>query len=261
MALLEIVILAIIQGIAEFLPISSSGHVVVAAAAFNRLGHPMQQMVTLNIVLHLGTLGAILVFYWGRICRLLGEDRRLIPLLVVGTLPAVFVGLPTRRYFEGALESPALAGCMFLVTGAMLAFSPRIRQGQLGCRKLTYGQALLVGLFQALAVLPGVSRSGATIVAGLGCGLKREEAAAFSFLLAIPIIGGAGLMELVGVLLEPSGAPPWGLLGLGAGLSFAVGLASLAWLLRWVRKGRLHHFAWWVIPLGIAVIGCSLLGL
>ena len=258
MALLQIVLLAIIQGIAEFLPISSSGHVVVVAALFRRLGHPMQEMVTLNIVLHLGTLGAILVFYWGRIWRLLGEDRRIVPLLAVGTIPAVIVA-PSRWWLEGALESPTLAGCMFLVTGAMLALSPRTRLGQLDCRGMTYGQALLIGLFQALAVLPGISRSGATIVAGLGCGLKREEAAAFSFLLAIPIIGGAGLVELVGVLLEPSGAPQIGLLGLGAGLSFAVGLASLAWLLGWLRKGRLHHFAWWVIPLGVAVIAWGLL--
>ncbi len=259
MALLEVVLLAVIQGIAEFLPISSSGHVVVAAALFDRLGHPMQQTVTVNVMLHLGTLGAIIVFYWGRICRLVGEDRRLIGLLAVGTLPAAVIAPPLRWCFEGPLESPALAGWMFFVTGAMLAWSPRIRPGQISCRELTYGRALLVGLFQALAVLPGISRSGATIVAGLACGLKREEAAAFSFLLAIPIIGGAGLVEMVGVLVKPSGAAPLGLLGLGAALSFAVGLASLAWLLGWLRKGRLHHFAWWVIPLGVAVIAWTLL--
>jgi undecaprenyl-diphosphatase len=259
MALLEVVFLAIIQGITEFLPISSSGHVVVAAALFSQLGHPIEQMVTVNVVLHLGTLGAILVFYRGRICRLLGEDRRVIRLLVVGTLPAAVVAVPLRWHLQAPLESPALAGCMFLVTGAMLALSPRTRLGQVDCRDLTYGQALLVGVFQALAVLPGISRSGATIVAGLGCGLKRDEAAAFSFLLAIPIIGGVGLVELVGVLLNPSSAPPPGLLGLGAALSFSVGLASLAWLVHWLRKGRLHQFAWWVIPLGVAVVAWRLL--
>jgi undecaprenyl-diphosphatase len=259
MALLEVVLLAIIQGIAEFLPISSSGHVVVAAGLFEQLGHPLQQLVTVNIVLHLGTLGAILVFYWGRIRGLLGDDRRLVLLLAVGTLPAGIVGIPLRWYFSGSLESPALAGWMFLVTGAMLAFSPRIKPGELTCRDLTYGRALVVGLFQALAILPGISRSGATIVAGLGCGLNREEAAAFSFLLAVPIIGGVGLVELVGVLVKPTGAPAWGLLGLGAALSFAVGLASLAWLLRCLQKGRLHHFAWWVIPLGVAAIAWTLL--
>jgi undecaprenyl-diphosphatase len=216
-------------------------------------------MVTVNVVLHLGTLGAILVFYFPRICRLLREDWRVIRLLVVGTLPALLIAPPLRWHFEGVLESPAIAGWMFLVTGAMLAFSRRIRTHDVECRDLTYGRALVIGLFQALAVLPGISRSGATIVAGLGCGLKREEAAAFSFLLAIPIIGGVGLVELLGVLAKPSAAAPPGLLGLGAALSFAVGLASLAWLVRWLRRGRLHQFAWWVIPLGVAVIAWTLL--
>jgi undecaprenyl-diphosphatase len=124
---------------------------------------------------------------------------------------------------------------------------------------LGYGPALLIGLFQAFAILPGISRSGTTIVAGLGCGLRRDEAATFSFLLAIPAIGGAGLLELKDLLSEPAGHMPLGALALGALVSFVVGLLSLCWLIRWLQKGRLHLFAWWVIPLGLAVIAWRLL--
>ena len=254
MILLQIVILAVVQGIAEFLPISSTGHVVVLAAVFDQFGQPLEKKLTINIVLHVGTLLAILVFYWRRIRRLLGEDRRVIALLIVGTLPAAAVGLPLRLYSEGTFESALLAGFMFPLTGGMLLWTTRLGDGNVTCRHLSYGRALLIGVFQAIAILPGISRSGATIAVGLGCGLKREEAAAFSFLLAIPAIGGAGLLELVAWLRESPGANSIGLLGIGAALSFAVGLASLAWLVRWLQQGRLHHFAWWLLLLGPAVI-------
>ena len=254
MDLLEIAVLAVVQGIAEFLPISSSGHLVVVAALFDQFGQPLTQKLTVNIVLHLGTLLAILVFYRRRIWRLLGRDRRVIGLLVVGTLPAVVVGLTLKWHFSQALESPLLAGLMFPLTGAMLVWTATKQPGRLRCRQLGYAQVLLIGVFQAVAVLPGISRSGATIVAGLGCGLRRKEAAAFSFLLAIPAIGGAGTLEMISLFGQSAkGESPSALL-LGAGLSFAVGLASLWWLIRWIEKGRLHDFAWWVFLLGPVVV-------
>jgi undecaprenyl-diphosphatase len=254
MLVLEIIALAVVQGIAEFLPISSSGHLVVVADLFEQCGYAMHQTVTVNIVLHVGTLGAILVFYWRRIGRLLGQDRRVIRLLLVGTLPAVAVGLPVRYVWGAALGNTLLTGCMFLLTGFLLVWTARLRPGAVNCRELGYRQALLIGAFQALAVLPGVSRSGATIATALGCGLKRDEAAAFSFLLAIPAIGGAGVLEIGGLFRTPANGTSPALLVLGAALSFAVGLASLTWLVCWLEKGRLHRFAWWVFPLGLGVI-------
>jgi len=259
MGLFEVLVLAVVQGVAEFLPISSSGHVVVVGKIFEQFGRPMPDMPSLNIVLHVGTLGAILAFYWRPLRQVLGQDRRVIRLLVVATLPAAAVGIPLRWAFGEALQSALLAGFMFPLTGAMLLWSARLSPGTVTCRKLNYAGALLIGVFQAIAILPGVSRSGATIVAGLACGLKREEAATFSFLLAIPAIGGAGLMELVALLRAPAHLSSLALLGLGAALSFAVGLASLALLLRWLREGRLHHFAAWVLLLGPAVIAWKLL--
>ena len=255
MDFLEIIALAIVQGIAEFLPISSSGHLVVLASLFDQFGAEMKDdKLTVNIVLHLGTLLAILVFYWRRIWQLLGEDRRVIGLLVTGSLPAAGVGLLLRSQCKEAVQNPLLAGAMFLVTAAMLLWSARIRSGTTLCRELSYARALGIGVFQAFAILPGISRSGATIVAGMTCGLKRDEAATFSFLLAIPAIGGAGLLELVELMgRSPESSSP-GVLAVGAAVSFAVGLAALGWLVRWLRQGRLHRFAWYLLVLGPVVI-------
>lgn len=256
MILIEVVVLAVVQGIAEFLPISSSGHVVVVSALFDELGRsvPDEEKLSLNIALHVGTLGAIFVFYRHRLLALFDQDRRLIGLLVVGTLPAVLVGAPLRLYFSESLHNTLLAGWMFPLTAALLVWGGRMARGTLDCSELGYGRALWIGGFQALAVLPGISRSGASIVGGLSCGLKREEAAAFSFLLAIPVIGGAGLIEAACLIGRSSDSVSAGLIGLGVVLSFVVGLASLAWLVRWLERGRLHLFAWWVVLLGPAVI-------
>jgi undecaprenyl-diphosphatase len=259
MTTLQILLLAVVQGVGEFLPISSSGHVVVLAGIFDQVGRPLEEKLTVNVVLHLGTLLAILVVYGRRVVRLLTEDRRVIGLLIVGTIPAAVVGLVLKSQCEETLEKALLAGLMFPLTGAMLLWMGRKTGGQLACRDLGYGGALVVGLFQAFAILPGISRSGATIVAGLACGLRRDEAAAFSFLLAIPAIGGAGLLEAVEMVREGPNGEPLGLLALGAAVSFAVGLVSLLWLLKWLQQGRLHYFAWWVLLLGPAVIVWQLL--
>ncbi len=262
---LQVVLLAIIQGITEFLPVSSSGHVIVGASLFDQIGEAMTEKLTLNIALHVGTLASIVVFFWDRIVALLGRDRRVIGLLVVGTLPAVGIGVllkasPLGPTIEHTLESPLVAGLMFPVTGLMLLWAMRRAGGQLDSREISYGQALVIGLFQAFAVLPGISRSGATIVASLGCGLRREEAAAFSFLLAIPALAGGGLLEVIGAMRTGPGDMPPTMLLVGALVSFLVGLCALWWLLRWLREGRLGLFAWYLIPLGMVVLLWQLLG-
>jgi undecaprenyl-diphosphatase len=262
---LEILVLAVVQGIGEFLPISSSGHVVVGLGLFEQFGYSIPEKLTVNIVLHVGTLLAILVFYRQRIWRLLGEDCRVIGLLLVGSLPAAAVGIVVEATPLGSvirksvLENPLVAGLMFPITGLMLLWTAGRGTGRTTCRELGYGRALLVGAFQAFAILPGISRSGATIVAGLGSGLQREEAAAFSFLLAIPAIGGAGLLESVKLWSHSADSTSPEILLVGAAVSFVIGLGSLWWLVRWLRQGRLHYFACWVIPVGLAVVTWQLL--
>lgn len=252
--LLEIVLLGIVQGIGEFLPISSSGHVVVLATLFDQLGQPIQEKLTVNIALHAGTLLSIVVVYWRRLVWLLGRDRRIFGLLVVGSVPAAIVGVPLKLYLASALESAMLTGWMFLITGLMLLWSARRQVGTRTCAELSYSRALLIGAFQALAILPGVSRSGATIVAGLGVGLNRQESATFAFLLAVPAILGASFLEAIHLLGGTPPTEPVGILVLGMGVSFLVGLFSLWWLLQWLETGRLHRFAWWVLLLGPIVI-------
>ncbi len=258
---LEILILAVVQGIGEFLPISSSGHIVVVMAIFEQMsGDKLSEPLTVNILLHVGTLLAILVFYWRRIVRLFGEDRRVISLLIVGTIPAAVVGVAVKKSpigdaLQSYLESAMVAGWMFPITGLMLLWTARHEPSEGGCRDLSYRNAMLIGIAQAFAILPGISRSGATIVAGLKLGLRRDEAATFSFLLAVPAIAGAGILEGLSLLGEPvTSVPPPGILGVGLLVSFLVGLAALWWLIRWLDQGKLHWFAWWVIPLGVAVV-------
>ena len=255
---LSIIILGIIQGISEFLPVSSSGHLVVAVEAMQKFGGEIRsadENVLVNILLHGGTLASILVFYGRRIWHLLTSDRRVIGLVIVGTVPAVAVGLPVKMFYGQILDDPLLTGFMFLATGGLLIWAGRAREGELEMQDLSFGQAFAIGLCQTVAILPGLSRSGWTIAGGLLLGMRRESATTFSFLLAIPAIGGAMVLALKDLLED--GAPgdaSIAILGVGTLVAFVVGLASLAGLIKIVQRGRLAWFAWYLIPLGIAVV-------
>ncbi len=255
MTWLKMILLSIIQGISEFLPISSSGHLVIAE---NLLDIQADQ-TDVNIVLHAGTLLSILIFYRRTIFRLLSQDYRVILLLIVGTLPVVVIGLAAKKFAEHWLESSLLAGCMLPITGLFLLMIPRIPQQDLSYTQLSCKQAFLIGLAQAIAILPGISRSGSTIVAGLLTGMSRQSAATFSFLLAIPAIAGATILETAEILSNPHISTPLFLLVTGAIISAIVGLLSLWLLVRWLEKGKLHYFAYWCIPLGILIVIMQLL--
>lgn len=253
-----LMLLAVVQGVAEFLPISSSGHLIVLGNWLSWMrgssdAHP--DLNDVNIVLHLGTLGSILAFYWQRVLKLLTDDRRVIWLMFIGTLPAVFVGLPLKLLFEHLLESPLVAGLLFPVTGLVLLATLRLPTGEIDYRKMSWRDALFIGCCQAVAILPGLSRSGSTIAAGLYRGLNRASAATFSFLLAIPAILGAGVLE--GIDLLKDGKPisvPVNHLLIGAAVSFVVGLGAIWLLNRWLQSGKLAIFAWYCILLGVVVV-------
>ena len=261
MNLIEIIILAIVQGLTEFLPVSSSGHLVVAAAVMEALGRkPPADLIEVNVVLHLGTLLSVLVFYRRRIARLLGADRRVVPLLVVGTLPLVVIGLGLKKLAPDALTDPLLAGLMFPLTGALLIWASRFRVGDGKYTAINFREVILIGLLQAVAALPGISRSGATISGGLIVGLRRDEAVTFAFLLAIPAILGAGVLESFKLLDGATVSTSVDMLLIGAAVAFLVGLAALWLLVRLVERGRLAWFAYWLIPLGVVVTVWQLLG-
>ena len=254
----QIIILAVVQGIAEFLPISSSGHLVVVAAWFashtNDGTTANLDVADVNIVLHAGTLLSILVFYWRRVLRLIGQDRRVIGLLIAGTIPAVVVGLAIKRNFEHLLSNPLLAGAMLLVTGGILLWAGRVKQQDSVYQEMSYTHSLLIGMSQAFAILPGISRSGATICTGLGLGLRRESAATFSFLLAIPAIAGAAVLEIKDLAEGATISTPISHLVIGAAVAFIVGLFSLWWLIRWLERGQLSWFAYWCFLMGAIVV-------
>ena len=265
MTFFEIILLGILQGLTEFLPVSSSGHLVVANAIFQALGsQPVRDLVEVEIVLHLGTLLAVLVYYRREIMRLFTSDRRVVPLLVLGTIPAAIIGIYLKKGLPAAtsdlvLANPLVAGLCFPLTAALLWWAAHRAPGDKHYTQLTWAETLKIGALQAFALLPGISRSGATIVGGLGVGLQRESAATFAFLLAIPAIAGGGFLEMLEAFKDGTTGTPLPILAAGFVASFVVGLGALALLIQFVRRGRLALFAYYLVPLGIAVIAWRLL--
>lgn len=265
----EAAVLGLLQGVTEFLPVSSSGHLVLAQ---HWLGVKTPGL-TFEVLVHFGTLLAIFAVFRERVaslaaacfrlasCMLRGEGRRaaadpdirLLLWIVLGSLPAGLGGVALRHVIGDAFSNVRIVGWMLLVTGTLLWLAGRAREGHTSLHQMSPGQALLIGVFQALALLPGISRSGSTIASGLYSGLDREAAGSFSFLLAIPAIFGATLLELKdlvtgGVDLSWSA----GLAGIGA--ATLSGYAALRLLLRFVRAGKLHWFSYYAWAMGAFVV-------
>jgi undecaprenyl-diphosphatase len=254
--MLDILILAVVQGLTEFLPVSSSGHLVL----LQNLLRTHEGNLLVNVVLHTGTLVSVLVVYRRDILRLLRFDApalRYLVALAVGTLPAVVVGLLLKDLVEAAFAAPVWAAAGLLVTGLVLLSTRAARPaaqapGAWEPRPVPLGKAVLVGCAQALAICPGISRSGSTIAASLWLGLARAEAARFSFLLSVPAIGGALVLMLLGGEAEgQTGVPS---LILAAAAAFAVGLLAIRWTALAVVEKHFWKFAFYVIPLGIVTL-------
>lgn len=251
----QILVLAVVQGVTEFLPVSSSGHLVIVAGLLAPGGSTKDlDIADVNIVLHLGTLVSILVFYWQRIWKLLNEDRRAVGLLIVASLPAAIIGIPIKLWFSQILESPYIAGALLPMTGVILLWAARCKPGDQTYQTMSYGQAFTIGLSQAVAIMPGISRSGTTISTGLRLGLSPQSAATFSFMMAIVAIGGAGLLEVISAFRHPIQGSPLSHLIAGAVVSCVVGLGSLWVLVRWLERGRFQAFAYWCIFAGVGIL-------
>lgn len=265
---LSVVILAVAQGVAEFLPVSSSGHLLVLG---NWFGFDAESNMTLNVVLHAGTLLAIAVFYFKHLLSILLEKsrRRLIALVIAGSVPAavVGIGLKLSGLEEFIFSSPFVAVLGFIVTatllGCVFGFPGRGKdksaeaENALSAEKISFGKALLIGCAQAVAITPGISRSGSTISAGVLCGMRKSDAAEFSFLLAIPAIGGAALLELLDFIKECNSAIPRSeilLLSVGFAVSAIVGYAALAGLIALLKKGKLGYFSYYLYIAALIVL-------
>jgi undecaprenyl-diphosphatase len=251
MSYFDAIVLGILQGLTEFLPVSSSGHLVLAQEVLG-VSDPG---VSFEVLVHLGTLLSVLVYFRKGLLDLVRSlftkemraERRIVAYLVIGTIPAGLAGVLLGDFFERAFSSPALTSGMLLVTGGVLFVSRFFKSGE---KTPSWQSSVAMGFGQALAILPGISRSGSTIVVGMIAGVNPSKAAEFSFLLAIPAIGGAVVLKTRDLLaLEPSLLGPY---VVGVLLAFVLGLAAVYTVLAVVRRGSFEYFGYYCVAAGLA---------
>ena len=255
MSFLNAIILGIIQGLTEFLPVSSSGHLALAQHLIP--GFDVEEVgVVFDLLLHIATLLAVLIYFRKRLFGLTGavfdktrtQERKLIFLLFLATVPIVVAGFTLKDPLEGVKEHPVIVSALLCITGLIL-FLP----GWLGARAKddhSLRSSLIMGVAQAFALLPGISRSGSTITAGMAAGLKPTLAAEFSFLLAIPAIGGAMVLKMKDISSIPTELVGPYLASMVT--AFATGLLAIYAVLAVVKRGKFAYFGFYCLAIGIA---------
>lgn len=269
------IILGLIQGIAEFFPVSSSGHLSIINNFFHL---STQDHLFFDVLLHLGTLGAILIVYWPELRQmyyevvsfagfgpLAGQPRERYPaarsfmMIVVASLPLLFV-IPVRKLMEGLFYQNVLVGIMMILTGCLLYVSDKMKPGKKAGGSMTVLDAIIIGLCQCVATIPGLSRSGITITAGIATGLRRDFALKFSFLLSIPAVLGANIFGLVDAIMK--GGLVWANVPaylIGMLVAMIVGVFAIQ-ILRYINsKGRFGGFAYYCWVIGVITIVLSLI--
>ncbi len=261
MSLLEAVVLGLVQGLGEFLPISSSAHLVLLPWLFKWVDPGL----TFDVALHIGTLLAVVIYFWRDWWNLIGaglrgvstRDGKLFWFLVAASIPGAAIGFVLEDAAETIFRTPLLIAIMLILMGLLLHWADRRGRKEMNLDKIDLKTSLLIGLSQALAIIPGVSRSGITMATGLMLGLKREDTARFSFLLSTPIILGAGLVKTPKLLADPAMINVNFLAGML--ISAVVGLLSIGFLLRYVQTKDFRPFAWYRFALGALVIVVALM--
>jgi len=274
MTMLQAIVMAVLQGVTELFPVSSLGHAVVLPRLLGwSIDQHAPQFLPFLVVLHLGTAAALLVYFWrdwiGLAQAFVGMGStsarrthwRLLWLIVVATIPAVILGFTLEHFFRSLFGAPAAAAFFLIVNGGVLFAGERLRRSA-GARKLEdmgWGEALIIGLWQSAALVPGISRSGATMVGGLLLGLHHREAAHFSFLIATPVILGAAVLEVPKLMHSGAGLGPvaW-VAGVVAGVTAYL---SVAFLMRYFRRHdfeALDPFAYYCWGFGALSLGLML---
>ncbi|GAB4570983.1 MAG: undecaprenyl-diphosphatase UppP [Anaerolineae bacterium] len=274
MTILHALILGIIQGATEFLPISSSGHLALLPWWF---GWEIPNNIVFVVAVHLGTLVAVVLYFWEDWLgiargawelvshrRVNSAESRLFLAIVIGSLPIALVGAFLSQVLDQVFETPAVVALFLLVTAALLTFSERKSVGDAGhfrhLENIRWQDALFVGLAQLIALLPGISRSGSTIAAGLFRGIDRTDSARFSFLLGTPAILGAGLVTVLHANeAMPAAIDPLPIL-VGFGSAAVVGYLAIALLLNVVRRHRLYGFAAYCVIFATLSLGAVIIG-
>jgi undecaprenyl-diphosphatase len=259
--LVDAALLGVVQGLTEFLPVSSSGHLILARAFF---GWDAEQFgLPFDVAVHVGTLLAVVAFFWRDVVQLLaalpralsgtGDHERLVRLIVVGTLPLVPIGLFLADWLEG-IRSPAVIAATLAIGGAGLIAAERLGSQTRGEQTIGYGEALAIGLAQASALIPGVSRSGATLTVALLLGLRRSGAARFVFLLSLPAVLAAAGREALELSEMGSSGIPVQLFGVGLATSAIVGYLTIKYFLRYLASHSLAAFAYYRFALAAATV-------
>ncbi len=263
MTYLTALVLGVLQGITEFLPISSSGHLVLA---HDFLGVISDSSLAFDAVLHLATATAVLIYFrtdfwvlFQALLRKLGRlpvharDLTLAYALLIGTIPAVIVGIFLEEIMSTLFRNPLLVAGSLLAGSALFVYAEWRYYNSVPQNEMTIKKGIQVGLFQCLAFVPGFSRSGATIAGGMILGLSRSEAARFGFLLAVPLLMGAGAKKLL-ELISSEGSIEWGSVAIRAMAAFVVGLLAIHFMLSFVRRYSLWPFIWYRVLLALLVI-------
>lgn len=283
MTIIEAIIMGVVQGLTEFLPVSSSGHLAIFR---NILNINLEGGVLFEVLLHIGTLVAIIIAYLKDIQKLIIEGvglvldffrylfnifnprkktninlinteyRRFVLLIIIASIPTAVLGLLLEEIIEGAFTTLLIPGICLLITGCLLYISDKIKKGNKKERNTKYKDSVIIGLFQGFATMPGISRSGSTIVAGLLCGLDREFAVKFSFLMSLPAIGGATLLQIKDInsnLINNTLVTSY-IVGMMA--SAIVGYICIKTLLKIIKDNKFHYFAYYCWAAGVlAIIG------
>jgi undecaprenyl-diphosphatase len=266
--ILSAIVLGIVQGLTEFLPVSSTGHLILTQKL---LGIDDKQFgLQFDAAIHLGTLTAVLLYFRTTFVELIGEwfksvaarrwdvspKARLAWMIILGTIPAGILGVLVQSVAEDAIRSPALVATMLLLFTLPMLAAERYGSQERNIDDVTPKDALLVGVAQSIALIPGVSRSGITISAAMFDGFKREQAAVFTFLLAAPITAAAGLKQVLDIARgHTEGDTSVSVIAVGVVTSFIVGFAAIAFLIPYLRTNRLNVFAAYRVVLGVTVLG------
>ncbi len=256
MDIFQAVILGLVQGLGEFLPISSSAHLVIVPWLFNW----EDPGLTFDIALHIGTLVAVAIYFWKDWLQLItkgltdakSREGRLFWYLVLATIPGAMIGLLLEKKAETIFRNPILIAIMLIVLGILLYWVDRTSAKKIDAENINLKTSFLIGLSQALAIIPGVSRSGITMTTGLFLGLTRQGTARFSFLLSAPIIFGAAIVKLPHIIANPSIINTPFLVGMI--VSCITGLASIGFLLRYLQTKTFFPFVLYRFILGAVIL-------
>ena len=272
MSIWDAIILGIVQGLTEFLPISSSAHLRIVGEFLPAAQDPG---ATFTAITQIGTEIAVLLYFWrditsilGAWFRALGRNRHTLDAatrqqaklgwwIIIGTLPIVIVGYTAQELIRDTFRSLWLVASVLIIFGIVLYIADRLGRQERTLDTLSAGHGLSYGLAQTLALIPGVSRSGATIAMGRSLGYTRSEAMRFSFLLAVPAVLGSGFYELRTAIVDPIAAGPLNATATAVAtlVAFLVGYAVIAWLMRYIRTGSFLPFVLYRVALGVALLG------